>query len=114
MKTITTSALKDLQDSISPDFHLINVLPAEQFAETLIPGSQNIPWNEPDFAGRVERALGDKDRPVTLYCGGPACTKSKQAAQQLEAAGFSGVQVYEGGAQVWKEQTQQAAMNVGS
>jgi rhodanese-related sulfurtransferase len=51
---------------------------------------------------------------VTLYCGSRDCSKSTQAARQLELAGFSGVQVYEEGARGWKDQTQQAAMNVGS
>lgn len=114
MKTITTSDLKSLVDNPNADHHLVNVLPGAKFTETLIPGAQNIPLEEPDFAARVETAIGGKDQPVTLYCGSRDCTKSKHAAQQLESAGFTGVQVYEEGAKGWKEQTQQAAMNVGS
>lgn len=114
MKTITTSDLKSHLDSASADFHLVNVLPAGKFTETLIPGAQNIPLDEPDFAPRVESAIGGKAAPVTLYCGSRDCSKSKQAAQQLEAAGFTSVQVYDDGARGWQEQTQQAAMNVGS
>lgn len=114
MKTITTSDLKSLVDNPHADFHLVNVLPAMRFADTIIPGAQNIPLEEPEFVRRIERAIGGKNQPVTLYCCGPECPLSQQAVRQLESAGFTAVQVYEAGASGWKEQTQQAAMNVGS
>lgn len=113
MRTITTAELKSLQDD-GKYFRLINVLPVVQFQETLIPGAQPIPLDEPNFTARVERAIGAKDRTVAVYCGSAECPASTNAGKELEAAGFTDVLVYRDGARGWREQNQQAAMNVGS
>ncbi len=114
MRTISTTELKSMQDASISDFRLINVLPVEKFTETLIPGAQSIPLDDPEFTSHVEGAIGGKDRAVVLYCERPDCPEATEAALRLEGAGFSDVLIYKEGAAGWQEQNQQAAMNVGS
>ncbi len=84
---------------------MINVLPAEYFEKTHLPGSINIPHESPDFTDQVERVIGGKDMPVIVYCASYACDASRKAAVKLERAGFTNVMCYEGGAREWQEKT---------
>src|SRR5262249_1802999 len=88
MKTLSSEELKEMRNRQEP-FPLINVLPAGKFRETRIPGAESIPLEDPHFAMRVEEAVGDKDKAVVTYCASEQCPASTQAAQELEAAGFS-------------------------
>jgi rhodanese-related sulfurtransferase len=103
MKTITTDGLKALQ-SQNGDLTLVNTLSAEAFKKTKIPGSINVPLNDRDFAAHVERIAGGKDKPVVVYCASQECDSSETAAQRLEAAGFSAVSRYTGGAAAWQKE----------
>ena len=107
MKTITTNDLRDMS-SRGDDFRLINVLPASDFAATRIPGAQNIPLETLNFATQVEQLVGEKDRTVVVYCASQQCPASTKAAEQLQAAGFTNVLDYKGGAQAWQESQQPA------
>ena len=97
MKTITTDGLKALQGQ-NGDLTLINTLGSEAFEKTKIPGAINVPLDSGDFAAREEQEAGGKDTPVVVYCASAQCNSSEKAAEKLEAAGFTAVSRYTGGA----------------
>lgn len=105
MKTITTEGLKTLQGQ-NRSLALINTLAADEFEKTKIPGATNIPQASSDFAARVEQAAGGKNMPVVVYCGSQQCNSSEKAAQKLEAAGFTAVSRYAGGAEAWRQESE--------
>jgi rhodanese-related sulfurtransferase len=102
MKTITTDELK-AKDAEHGKLTLVNTLEADSFERTRIPGAINIPLDSDDFAAEVERRAGGKDTPVVVYCASAQCNSSEKAAKKLEAAGFTAVSRYTGGAAAWKE-----------
>ena len=103
MKTVSTSELKALKGQ-NGDLTLVNTLSAEAFEKTKIPGSVNIPLESGDFAARVEQAAGGKAKPIVVYCASDACNSSEKAAKKLEAAGFTAVSRYTGGAAAWQKE----------
>jgi rhodanese-related sulfurtransferase len=103
MKTITTDGLKALQGQ-NGDLTLVNTLGPESFETTRIPGAINVPLDNSDFAARVEQEAGSKDKPVVVYCANQQCDSSEKAAQKLEAAGFTAVSRYTGGAAAWQKE----------
>jgi rhodanese-related sulfurtransferase len=103
MKTITTDELKASRDK-KEKVTLVNTLGAEAFEKTNIPGAINVPLDNRDFAARVEQAAGGKDKPVVVYCASQQCNSSEKAAQKLEAAGFTAVSRYTGGAAAWAKE----------
>jgi rhodanese-related sulfurtransferase len=111
MKTITTAELQRLQ-SIEPGLPIINTLPHDSFDETRIPGAISIPEDEPDFADRVARAVGTKDKKLVVYCANQQCDSSEKATKKLEAAGFTSVLTYKGGAEAWKKEARAPAAGV--
>lgn len=62
---------------------LLDVRPAEEFAEGHIPGARNIPLSE--LQARL-RSL-PKDREIVAYCRGPYCVLSDEAVAVLRASG---------------------------
>ena len=80
---------------------LINVLSDAEFDQAHIPGSYNIPLDDPDFEERVEELVGNLARKVVLYSEGPEDEASMLAAERLEKVGFSDVADYEGGLEEW-------------
>jgi rhodanese-related sulfurtransferase len=103
MKTITTDGLKALQGQ-NGDLTLVNTLSAEAFGKTKLPGAVNVPLSDRDFAAHVEQIAGGKDKPVVVYCASQECDSSEKAAQKLEAAGFTAVSRYTGGAAAWQKE----------
>jgi rhodanese-related sulfurtransferase len=85
----------------SADMVLINVQSEAEFEEAHIPGSFNIPVDEPDFEVRVAELVDNPARKVVVYSSGPDDDASTEAAERLEGAGFSDVAEYEGGLQEW-------------
>jgi rhodanese-related sulfurtransferase len=72
-----------------------------------IPGAISLPagnWEEAFAAHRAEleaaRAAG---RRLVFYCVDPECPDARKTATWAARQGFSGVLVYEGGMQEWKE-----------
>jgi rhodanese-related sulfurtransferase len=102
MTRMTAEQLQNMLDN-NEDFLLINTLDAENFSETKIPGAVNIPQARDDFVQKVEKKAGDKDHKIVVYCASEQCNSSPQAAQKLEAAGFSNVHDFEAGAEGWKK-----------
>jgi rhodanese-related sulfurtransferase len=102
MKTITTGELK-AQCGTPGCPTLVNTLGAEEFEKTKIPGAINVPLESSDFAARVEKEAGGKDKPVVVYCASRQCNSSQKAGQKLEAAGFTAVSRYTDGAAAWQK-----------
>jgi rhodanese-related sulfurtransferase len=103
MKTITTAELQ-AQCGKPGCPTLINTLAADDFEKTKIPGAINVPLASTDFAARVEQKAGGKNKPVVVYCASQQCNSSEKAAQKLEAAGFTAVSRYTGGAAAWQKE----------
>jgi rhodanese-related sulfurtransferase len=81
-------------------FQFWNVLTGEYFKGEMIPGSLHVPL---DQVGREAARLGlPKAAEIVVYCAGPHCPASRQAAEKLGALGFSSVRAYEGGLEEWK------------
>ena len=106
MKTITTENLK-ARKSQNGDLTLVNTLTADAFQQTKIPGAINVPLESADFAARVEKEAGGKDKPVVVYCASEQCDSSEKAARKLESAGFTDVSRYTGGAAAWDQETEE-------
>jgi rhodanese-related sulfurtransferase len=106
MKTISTDELKALKDQ-NAELTLVNTLGGEAFEKTKIPGAINVPLQSGDFAARVEQEAGGKDKPVVVYCANQQCNSSETAAQKLEAAGFTAVSRYTGGAAAWNKEAEE-------
>jgi rhodanese-related sulfurtransferase len=65
----------------------------------MIPGSRRVPL---DTIGREVSEAKSKDEEIIVYCGGPKCPQSLQAAQKLMDLGYTNVKAYEGGLEEWK------------
>ena len=100
MKTITTQELKNRIGS-DIGLHVWNVTGTEWFKGEVIPGSRYIPVEK--LAEAVKNASLPKDAAIVVYCAGPRCPASKNAAEQLTALGFTNVAKYAGGIAEWKE-----------
>lgn len=101
MKEVGTPELNTMINR-GEDLTLINTLHPKKFRITHIPGSENIPADDPDFAEKVEKHVGSKEKTVVLYCADSTCDSSTKAARQLEEAGFTDVYDYTGGAKAWQ------------
>jgi len=102
MQTLTTEQLKSMIDD-KKDLALVNTLSEDNFDQTRIPGSVNIPQEHDSFVGRVEKEAGGKDKTIVVYCASTDCGSSEKAAKKLEEAGFEDVYDYEAGAKGWQE-----------
>ena len=88
---------------------VFDVRPAMEFATSHIPGAVNLAQKPgtskalyiSDVA-EISRRLGDKAKPMVLYCNGPFCGKSKRVGEDLLAAGFTNVRRYQLGIPVWR------------
>ena len=99
VKTISTEKLQQRLDQDN-SLHLWNVLTDGYFKGEMIPGSHRVPL---DTIGRkVPAAKARKDEEIIVYCGGPQCPQSLQAAQKLMDLGYTNVKAYEGGLEEWK------------
>src|SRR5687768_6175101 len=75
--------------------HVWNVLTDAFFKGDMIPGSRRVPLDT--LPTSVGRATLTPDAAIIVYCAGPKCPASRQAAEQLAALGFANVRAYEGG-----------------
>lgn len=55
-----------------------------------------------DVAEIDRLVVGNKRKPLVLYCNGPFCGKSARLADELAAAGYTDVRRYQLGAPVWR------------
>lgn len=101
--TIATITTADLAQRLHDDvgLHVWNVLTDEYFQGELIPGSRRVPVDR--LGDALRRSSLAKDAAIVVYCAGPACPQSLQAAEKLAAFGYTRVEAYEGGLEAWKQ-----------
>ena len=102
MATVKTISTEQLQQRLeqSNSLHFWNVLTDGYFKGEMIPGSRRVPL---DTIGReVSQTQSPKSEEIIVYCGGPKCPQSLQAAQKLADLGYTNVKAYEGGLEEWK------------
>ena len=89
---------------------VLDARPYREFAMSHVPGAQNVA-PKPGIpismyvsdVKEVERlVVGNKSKPLILYCNGPFCGKSKRLSEELLAAGFTNVRRYQLGIPVWR------------
>lgn len=102
MRKVKLNEVQDVLKKEHSNIALINVLPHSSFEEEHIPHSINIPADSSDFVKRVEKHVRDQNTPVIVYCSGPECPASKNAAAKLEEAGYTNVMHFHGGMEEWK------------
>ena len=100
--TIATISTTDLAQRIRDDvgLHLWNVLTDDYFTDELIPGSRRVPVDR--LGDALKRSTLAKDAAIVVYCAGPSCPQSRQAAEKLAAFGYTQAIAYEGGLEAWK------------
>ncbi|MDO3380951.1 rhodanese-like domain-containing protein [Gilvimarinus algae] len=103
MQAITRNDLKRMNESEHDDFVLINVLSPDAFNQAHIRTSVNVPVDQEGFEEMVKAIAASRDRHIVVYCASFDCDASRQAAEQLDAAGFKHVYDYEGGTKDWIE-----------
>ena len=82
------------------DLQFWNVLTDEYFKGESLPGSRRVPLDTVEQ--EVSRLSAPKDAEIVVYCAGPSCPASSQAAQKLTDLGYTNVKAYEGGIEKWK------------
>lgn len=102
MRKITENEIQDILNKEKSNIVLVNVLSKMSFEEEHIPYSVNVPADSPDFIQQVKQHVVDSNTPVIVYCSGPQCPASKNAATRLEKAGFTNVMHFFGGMEEWK------------
>ncbi|HET9121046.1 MAG TPA: rhodanese-like domain-containing protein [Solirubrobacterales bacterium] len=80
-----------LRRLLDQDAQLVEVLPAEEYAEEHLPGAINIPLKELDANSAAKL---DETRPVVVYCWDYLCDMSPRAAARLASLGFERVYDY--------------------
>jgi rhodanese-related sulfurtransferase len=78
---------------------LVEALPADDFRKLHLPGAINIPADQ--VRNLALELLPNKDVEVIVYCAGPQCHASREAANQFAAMGYSNVRHYVGGKEDW-------------
>lgn len=99
VKTISTEKLQQRLEQ-GERLHLWNVLTDGYFKGEMIPGSRRVPLDA--IGHKLSEAKSPKDKEIIVYCGGPTCPQSLQAAQKLMDLGYTNVKAYEGGLEEWK------------
>ena len=102
MAKVETISTEQLEQRLKRgnSLHFWNVLTDGYFKGEMIPGSRRVPL---DTIGlEVSEARSPKDEEIIVYCGGPTCPQSLQAARKLMDLGFTNVRAYEGGLEEWK------------
>lgn len=79
---------------------VVEVLEERYFNKFHLPGAINVPLDA-DFDRRIQEAVPDKDQPVLVYCMDEQCLRSPQAAERMDALGYSHVYDYAAGKMDW-------------
>jgi rhodanese-related sulfurtransferase len=86
---------------LSSQVLIAEVLPASHYAGGHLPGAVHLPLE--GLEKRAREVIPHAESPVVLYCSGPTCSNSHQAAERLERLGYRDVKVFVGGKAAWKE-----------
>ena len=84
-------------------FVLLDVLPADAFEKTRLPGAKNACIFEVTFLDQVKEHVASPDTEIVVYCSSPSSRASTDAAERLAQAGYTQVHEFEGGREVWAE-----------
>jgi len=82
---------------------LINALPKEDFLQTHIPGSINLPVDQIE---KHANGLFAKHDWIVVYCASTKCNVSHAACEKLQKLGFTNVFRFTGGVEEWKKHSQ--------
>jgi rhodanese-related sulfurtransferase len=80
---------------------VLEALPARYFQQGHLPGARQIPHDE-SLAQVAPQLISGKAVPVIVYCASATCENSREAAERLQALGYTQVSVFEGGKAAWK------------
>jgi rhodanese-related sulfurtransferase len=81
------------------DFTLVDARTRVEYGEAHIPGAVNCP--AADAAALLPKMVKDRSRQLVFYCNGPKCTKSRKAAHEAVALGYTSVVEYNDGLPAW-------------
>lgn len=95
IEKIDADQLKTLQQQ---GVEVIDVRTPEEYSEGHIPNAPNIDFRNDNFIKEI--SLKEKDSPIVIHCASGG--RSKAAASQLIAIGFTKVYDYSGGFSDWK------------
>jgi rhodanese-related sulfurtransferase len=101
MNVIEREELVRLSSHPSGGVLLAEVLPAPYYESGHLPGAVHLPLE--GLEKRAAEVIPHKESAVVLYCSGPTCSNSHQAAERLERLGYRDVKVFVGGKAAWKE-----------
>lgn len=82
-------------------FILVDALPAESYHRAHLPGAINLPAER--VRALAPELMPNKDFEIIVYCAGPACRASEDAARELAEMGYPNVRRYVGGNEDWME-----------
>lgn len=98
-RIITTEELAQrLQQDAAVQFW--NVLTDDYFSGEMLPGSVRVPVDRVGKHASTQKL--PKDAEIIVYCLGPSCPQSGDAARKLTTLGYANVLAYEGGLEEWK------------
>jgi rhodanese-related sulfurtransferase len=83
------------------DLVLLEALGPMYYEDGHLPGARNLPPERLDEL--APELIGDRTRPVVVYCASATCANSHEAAARLRAMGYADVRVYSGGKADWAE-----------
>lgn len=75
---------------------------AHIFGSRCMPGVLRSDGTYGDDIAQIVQTYPDRSTPLTLYCNGPYCGKSKRTAQALAEKGYTNVRRYQLGLPVWR------------
>lgn len=100
IRSVTTPEIQDeLSAGTLKEFW--NVLPTDQYDGEMIPRSRRVPLERVEHEAKRMRLR--RSTPIVVYCNGPDCTPSLNAAEILVRHGFTNVRAYEGGILAWRD-----------
>jgi len=102
MPSIDRDELKRWIDE-KKEFTLLDVLPADAYEKTRLPGAKNACVYEVTFLGQATEHVASPDSDVVVYCSSPSSRASTDAAERLTQAGYACVHEFEGGREAWAE-----------
>jgi rhodanese-related sulfurtransferase len=95
------------REQLSQGTPVVNVLSSDSYRGRHIPGTLNVPLEEPNFDQRIQAAVPDKGKPVVVHCSDTSCEASTKAARRLETLGYTKVFDFKAGLQGWQEAGQE-------
>ena len=81
---------------------VIDVNSDESFKEEHVPGAIHYKTSEAKFATLLPK---DKAATIVAYCGGPACTAWKKAAEKACMLGYTNIKHFKEGISGWKKKS---------